>query len=192
MQGRTRRTLGAVGAALLNIDIPLLVKTLEGGINNDIIKRIPFRTHLYATATTMTRSEFVAFQTPRGSEPARRDLRVRRRPRSSDRVGWGRAGVGRSVSGRRSKRPDCCAWMGRLRRCAEQQHVVSLMATLASGILFGPGGQDIRSTRDLPGFFEQLRTLYGHQPGLQGGWDWLIPSQHEDGPALAYSFLPRV
>ena len=38
----------------------------------------------------------------------------------------------------------------------ERQHVMSLMSVLASGILFGPAGSDIRSTGDVLGFFEQL------------------------------------
>ena len=43
-----------------------------------------------------------------------------------------------------------------------QQHIVSLMAVLSAGLLFGPAGSEIRATGDLLGFFEQLRTWYGH------------------------------
>ena len=47
-----------------------------------------------------------------------------------------------------------------------QQHIVSLMTTLASGILFGPAGTEIRSSADLLGFFDQVRELYGHEQDL--------------------------
>src|SRR5262249_25054453 len=43
-----------------------------------------------------------------------------------------------------------------------QQHVVSLMTTLASGILYGPAGSAIRSSTDVAKFFDDLRTLYGN------------------------------
>ncbi len=44
----------------------------------------------------------------------------------------------------------------------EHAPIVSLMATLASGVLFGPAGEEVRSDNDILGFFEKLRTLYGN------------------------------
>src|SRR3546814_255507 len=58
-----------------------------------------------------------------------------------------------------------------------QPHIVSLMATLAAGILYGPAGSDIRSDGDLLGFFEQLRTLYGHDQGQMADIDYMDPRQ---------------
>src|SRR5690606_2083970 len=61
----------------------------------------------------------------------------------------------------------------------DQQHIVSLMATLASGILFGPAGSEIRSDGDLLAFFEQVRKLYGHQEGQMAPIDFMDPRQSE-------------
>src|SRR5581483_11069668 len=47
--------------------------------------------------------------------------------------------------------------------------VVSLMATLATGILYGPAGSDVRSSGSLVDFFTQLRKWYGDNPSLHGG-----------------------
>ena len=43
-----------------------------------------------------------------------------------------------------------------------QQHIVSLMSVISSGILFGPAGSEVRSNGDLVGFFEDVRKLYGN------------------------------
>ena len=48
----------------------------------------------------------------------------------------------------------------------DQQKVISLMATLAAGILVGPAGQEIISTGNLSDFFEHIRTWYGNNPSL--------------------------
>src|SRR3546814_17015015 len=58
-----------------------------------------------------------------------------------------------------------------------EAHIVSLMATLASGILYGPAGSEIRSTGDYIGFFEQVRALYGHQPGTMADIEYMDPRQ---------------
>src|SRR3546814_1846883 len=58
-----------------------------------------------------------------------------------------------------------------------EAHIVSLMATLASGILYGPAGSEIRSTGDYIGFFEQVRALYGHQPGTMADIAYTAPRQ---------------
>ena len=46
----------------------------------------------------------------------------------------------------------------------DQAHLVSLLATLAGGILIGPAGSEVRSSGDLVAFFDQLRTWYGDDP----------------------------
>lgn len=43
----------------------------------------------------------------------------------------------------------------------EQQNIQSLVSTLATGILFGPVGEEIRSSGELPDFFDQLERWYG-------------------------------
>src|SRR3546814_14420022 len=51
------------------------------------------------------------------------------------------------------------------------------MATLAAGSLYGPAGSEIRSTGDYIGFFEQVRALYGHQPGTMADIEYMDPRQ---------------
>src|SRR5690606_33136288 len=58
-----------------------------------------------------------------------------------------------------------------------QAHIVSLMATLASGILYGPAGSEIRSNGDYLGFFEQVRALYGHKNGQMAAIEYMDPRQ---------------
>ena len=48
----------------------------------------------------------------------------------------------------------------------ENPQIVSLMATLASGILIGPAGEAVLSSGDLVEFFEQVRAWYGHDSDL--------------------------
>ena len=54
----------------------------------------------------------------------------------------------------------------------ERDEVISLMAVLASGILIGPGGSEIREEGNLEAFFDQVRTWYGHEPQLAEIEDW--------------------
>ncbi len=51
-----------------------------------------------------------------------------------------------------------------------QPPIISRMAILASGILMGPAGQEVRSSGNLLEFFEQLRTWYGDDPGQQASF----------------------
>src|SRR5690606_20708169 len=44
---------------------------------------------------------------------------------------------------------------------------------------FGPAGNEIRSNGDLLSFFDQVRTLYGHQDGLMADIDFMDPRQSE-------------
>ncbi|MFM6406127.1 MAG: CARDB domain-containing protein, partial [Microcystis sp.] len=46
----------------------------------------------------------------------------------------------------------------------EDPLVISLMATLATGILAGPEGDRLTTNGDLVSFFEQVRRWYGHNP----------------------------
>ncbi|TVS15269.1 MAG: tandem-95 repeat protein, partial [Planctomycetaceae bacterium] len=50
----------------------------------------------------------------------------------------------------------------------QQPLVVSLMGTLATGILAGPAGEQIATEGDLLSFFEQVRGWYGHAADLIG------------------------
>ena len=48
----------------------------------------------------------------------------------------------------------------------ENAQIVSLMGTLAAGVLAGPAGNQIVTSGDLVEFFEQVREWYGHDPDL--------------------------
>ncbi len=122
---------------------------------------IPFRFHVVATATTMTRAEFVAYQSKEA-----RDLRTKILTSSiapgallalaANEQTWVDLYLA-ALEDAKLLRPD-----GETPPIRTQQHIVSLMTTIASGILFGPAGSDIRSDGNLVGFFEQLREIYGH------------------------------
>ena len=49
--------------------------------------------------------------------------------------------------------------------------MISLMSVLASGILIGPAGEEIRTDGNLITFFQQIREWYGHDPTLTGSFD---------------------
>ena len=56
----------------------------------------------------------------------------------------------------------------------EGEKIVSLMATLASGILIGPAGQEVRSSGDLLTFFDRVREWVGNDARQMGEvefWD---------------------
>ena len=48
----------------------------------------------------------------------------------------------------------------------EYPQIMSLMSTLASGILLGAGHEEYRTTDSFLAFFDQIRTWYGHDGGL--------------------------
>ncbi|MEY8838360.1 CARDB domain-containing protein, partial [Cribrihabitans sp. XS_ASV171] len=134
---------------------------------------IPFRFHIYATSTSMTRDEFVAHQSDIALELRDTILAADEAPAPLVAIvadpdlwvdfylaGLEQAGILRDEAD--------------IPPIRERQEILSLMATLASGILFGPAGQDIRSDGDILGFFEQLRTFYGHDENLMAEieyWD---------------------
>ena len=124
----------------------------------------PFRFNVYATATAMTREEFVARQTQ--DALAMRD-RILADPTASvalvnlaaDGEAWLAAYMAALQDG------------GLLRPVDEappirtQPKVVSLLAILSSGVLIGPAGDQIQSQGDLVAFFSQVRAWYGDTPG---------------------------
>ncbi len=127
---------------------------------------IPFRFHLVAAATAMTRDEFIAHvsdeaETLRqailddnsGATPGLLTL-------AADKDSWRNLYLTALEQGGLLRPEDA------LPVIRDQQKVVSLMATLASGILIGPAGQEIVSTGNLGDFFERIRAWYGNDPGL--------------------------
>ncbi len=128
---------------------------------------IAFRFHVLASATPLTRQEYVAQQTaaalriragiladPTASPP----LRVLAAD-SSTFVGlYFAALTDAGLLRAEDQTPEV----------RENPLLVSLTATLAAGLLAGPAGREIISTGDLPAFFAQLQSWYGHDPSQLG------------------------
>ena len=96
---------------------------------------------------------------------------------AADRDAW------RDLSWPRSSRPACSGRRTPLPPIRDRPKIVSLMATLAAGILIGPAGKEIVSTGNLADFFERIRTWYGNNPGLLGA--------RSRATTTAYERLPR-
>ena len=144
--------------------------------SEDEIPFIPYRFHIMAAATTMTRAEFVAFQSAqakalRTAILAADDAAPGLLALAANEQEWVDLFLA-ALEEAQLLRPE-----GEVPPIRTQAHVVSKMAVLASGILFGPAGSEVRSGGDLIGFFEQLRTLYGHRDGQMADIDFYDPRQ---------------
>ncbi|MBL8533517.1 MAG: putative Ig domain-containing protein, partial [Betaproteobacteria bacterium] len=167
-----------LGAAMNQIDFVKMYNENEAVPNDCIIPFIPFRFHIYATSTSMTRDEYVAFQSQKA-----RDLRtalfeaddapaslLALAAREDQWVDLYLAALEEAEL----LRPE-----GEVPPIRTQQHIVSLMSIIASGILFGPGGTEIRSDGDLLGFFEKVRELYGHEQDRMAEIEYWDPRESE-------------
>ncbi|MBI3350329.1 MAG: putative Ig domain-containing protein, partial [Burkholderiales bacterium] len=124
----------------------------------------PFLFNVNAAATPLTRDEFVALQTKeaerlRSAVLADTTANAALVNLAADRDTWVKAYLGAlEESG--------------LLRPADQappirtdEKVISLMATLTSGILVGPVGRQISGPATLSAFFDQMHKWYGDMPG---------------------------
>ncbi|HEU6454950.1 MAG TPA: hypothetical protein VN201_05760, partial [Roseateles sp.] len=139
-------------------------KNPNAKINDCIGLFAPFLFNVNASATPLTRDEFVALQT-KEAERLRTavlgDVKANAAlvNLAADHDTWVKAYLGAlEESG--------------LLRPADQappirtdEKVISLMATLASGILVGPVGQQIAGPATLSAFFDQVHKWYGDAPG---------------------------
>jgi hypothetical protein len=156
------------------IDFVGLYNQNEAVPNDCVVPFIPFRFHIFAAATSMTRDEFIAHisnealtirdnilasLTTAAPAPAPLIALVADKQRFVDLelAALEQAGI---------LRPD-----GATPPIRTRQDIQSLMSVLASGILFGPAGTDIRSTGDLLSFFDQLRALYGNNDTTMAALD---------------------
>ncbi len=123
----------------------------------------PFLFTVTASATPMTRDEFVAAQTTQAeslrtavlADPTANATLINL---AADHDGWVNAYLA-ALEESGMLRPDDQAPPIR-----QNPKVASLMATLASGILVGALGQQITGSLTLTAFFEQLHTWYGDAP----------------------------
>ncbi len=136
-------------------------------LDPDMADQIAFQFSIAAAATALTREEFIAQQTTEAlklrtailADPTATQALV---VLAADATQWTslylaaleEAGLLRPVD----EAPPI----------REQPLVVSLMATLASGLLVGPAGSTIVSNGDLLSFFDHVRSWYGNDPGLIG------------------------
>jgi YD repeat-containing protein len=131
---------------------------------------IPFRTNIVASATPMTRDEFIAQQDVEAEALRQRVLAdSTANPAlinlASDTDTWQ------------------MGWLGALEEAglllpADQAppirsdiKVQSLMSVLATGFLYGPAGGQVMSNGDLLSFFTQVEKWYGSTPGQIGAID---------------------
>ncbi len=125
--------------------------------------KIAFQYYVLASATALTREEFMAQQTAEAlrlrdailtDEAAAQALTIL----AADEALWVDAYL-TALEEAGLLRPEEEAPPAR-----ENPLMVSLMATLTTGLLIGPAGESITSDGDLVSFFEQVRTWYGHDP----------------------------
>ena len=138
---------------------------------------IPFRFHLVAAATAMTRDEFV--------EHALGEAEILRQAIIDDdssvtpalttlaanREDWGNLFLAALEQGGMLRDVDD------IPPIREQKKIVSLMATLSAGVLIGPAGQEIQSSGNLLQFFEDVRRWYGHDAGQMTDVEFYDPRE---------------
>lgn len=124
---------------------------------------IPFEFNLVASATAMTRSEFIAQNTAEAMRLREAileddDASASLIALAADQTEWTQLYLaGLEESG--LLRPQADAPPIR-----EHPRIVSLMATLSAGILAGPAGSEIVTSGGIADFFDQVRQWYGHDP----------------------------
>ncbi|GAB1542664.1 hypothetical protein NUACC21_53380 [Scytonema sp. NUACC21] len=142
---------------------PELLEDLNG---DDLAFKFP----IVATATAMTRAEFVAEQKLEALRLRSAILQDKTATPTltilaADADTWTNAFLA-ALEQAGLLRPDNVAPPIR-----ENPQVISLMATLATGLLVGPAGQAITSTGNLVSFFENIRKWYGHDASKIGSND---------------------
>ncbi|WP_404783509.1 putative Ig domain-containing protein [Altericista sp. CCNU0014] len=127
--------------------------------------RIAFKFNVTAAATVLTRDEFVVLQTEEALNLRDRILADANATQglqvlASNAETWTTAYLA-ALESAGLLRPENQAPPLR-----QDPLVVSLTATLATGILAGPVGEQIRTDGNLVAFFEQVRQWYGHDATL--------------------------
>jgi len=124
---------------------------------------IPFRFHVLAAATAMSRGEFIAHASQEALELRERlvtdpEASPALLTLAADEVTWVELYLA-ALEEAELLRPE-----GTASPIREHPQIISLMATLATGILIGPAGTEVRSSSSLIDFFDQVRAWYGHDP----------------------------
>ncbi|MCA9265514.1 MAG: hypothetical protein KDA60_16755, partial [Planctomycetales bacterium] len=128
---------------------------------------LAFSFHILATATALTREEFVDQQTAAAME-LRTAILADETASPGLVVLAADAGTWTQAYLAALEQAGILTTAGDLPRIRESAPVRSLMSLLAAGILAGPAGDEIITDGDLVGFFENVRHWYGHDAELLG------------------------
>ena len=159
---------GPAGLDQIHEGLTELYNTLGAVPNECVIPFIPFRFHLVAAATAMTRDEFIGPCHLRGRKTSSGD--PGRRPGgvgalltlAADRDTWRDLFLASLEEGGLLRAEDD------LPPIREQEKIVSLMATLASGILIGPAGAGNRDLRQSAGVLRADSHVVWQRSGPTG------------------------
>ena len=131
---------------------------------------IPFQFHVVASATTMTREEFIAHALAEADQ-------LRGGILDDDSADAALVNLAGDESAWRALYLAYLTESGRLRAedaippTRRDQELASLLATLAGGVLTGPGGDAIVLSGQFEDFFDNVRRWYGHDPTLEAPRD---------------------
>ncbi len=143
------------------------------------IPKIPFQFHVVASSTTMNREEFIAFSLQEAEK-------IRQGILKDANADPALVNLAANESTWQSLYMTYLSESGRLRAedaippTRRDQELASLIATLAGGVLKGPGGDQIIASGDLTDFFENVRKWYGHDPSLLAEVDTSAPDFSSD------------
>ncbi|MCA9049815.1 MAG: hypothetical protein KDA89_13860, partial [Planctomycetaceae bacterium] len=164
LEGFVNKLLEAFGQSLPDgftaADVAEGLQFLLTGVKKPAESFIPFRFHLAASATSLTRDEFVQQQSSYAL--SLRDAILRRDDVSDALVAIaGDAEAWTNLYLSALEEAEILRPAGSAGALRENPQVLSLMAVLAGGILYGPAGTTYQSTGELLTFFENLREWYG-------------------------------
>ncbi|MEO1373935.1 MAG: pre-peptidase C-terminal domain-containing protein [Cyanobacteria bacterium J06635_10] len=141
---------------------------------------VAFKFNILATATVMNRDEFIAEQTSES-------LKLRTAILNDKSASAALVNLASSQETWTNSYLAALELAGLLRQedgippIRENTKVVSLMSTLANGLLLGPAGDEILTDGDLVTFFSKVREWYGHGPNNETGGDIPDLSQFDKG-----------
>ncbi|MEO0843074.1 MAG: putative Ig domain-containing protein, partial [Cyanobacteria bacterium J06643_5] len=164
---------GYVGKTFNAHVYPGLAELLEA--NPDLLEGVPdsdiaFKFNILATATVMSRDEFIAEQTSEA-------LKLRQAILNDKSASTALVNLASNQETWTNSYLAALETAGLLRPedgippIRENTKVISLMATLASGLLLGPAGNEILTSGDLVTFFSKVREWYGHNPNNEASND---------------------
>ncbi|MEL6104395.1 MAG: CARDB domain-containing protein, partial [Planctomycetota bacterium] len=127
---------------------------------------IPLQYHVVASATSMTRDEFLEHTLAEADQ-------LRNGILADETADAALVSLAGDPDAWRSLYLNYLVESGRLRAedavppTRRDQELASLLATLAGGVLTGPGGEQVRLSGEFVDFFESVRRWYGHDPTLE-------------------------